>query len=93
MRGRPIEKRTTESFTRDIEALGRLRLSLQLNDLPNPIAASAVQDIDSLVQNLLILRNGPARPPMQSSDNLTDPAKGPTGPATGGSGEHEIKTG
>jgi hypothetical protein len=92
MRGRPIEKRTTESFTRDIEALGRLRLSLQLNDLPNPTAAQAIQDIDSLTRNLLILRNGPARPPMQSSKSLVT-EEGCNNSTAGGSGEHEIKTG
>jgi hypothetical protein len=63
-------------------------LSLQLNDLPDPVAAQAVHDIDSLIRNLLILRNGPARPPMQSSDSSEKNEGG-----AHGSGEHEIKTG
>jgi hypothetical protein len=50
---RPIIKRTTKSYKRDIEALTRLRTAIKLDrELDQNLAGSALTDIDKLIDSI-----------------------------------------
>jgi hypothetical protein len=51
--GRPIKKRTVKSYTRDIEAIGRLRTAIYMDSsLERKESDEAVALIDKLVRRL-----------------------------------------
>ena len=50
---RPIQKRTAESYQRDIEAIGRLRTAILMDtSLDQKLGKSAVSSLDDSVEKL-----------------------------------------
>lgn len=51
---RPIKTRTTKSFARDVESLGRLRLALVADPrIPSEKIRAVTHDIDRVIERLL----------------------------------------
>lgn len=51
---RPVRPRTTKSYARDIENLGRLRLAIKLDPkLPSQASAKVIAKLDALVDVLV----------------------------------------
>jgi hypothetical protein len=60
MAGRPVIKRTSKTYHRDIETLNRLRMSVQLNESGN-VGQDTVALCDGLIRNLILLKNEASR--------------------------------
>lgn len=58
MAGRPIHKRTAVSYTRDAEAITRLRTAIYLdNDINSELKEKAINILDDAIQVIVEIRN------------------------------------
>lgn len=56
--GRPFNRRTSDAFTRDVEAINRIRTAIFLDGrLPDADKDDAMQKLDAAGQAVLKLRN------------------------------------
>ena len=60
MAGRPVLKRNSKTFARDIATLTRLRTSLQRNE-SGALSQEAIEHLNGLIRNLLLLKSDSER--------------------------------